>query len=202
MPRKPPRYDLPHPAPEPLRVVQSLVNTRDYEYDNEWIANVAELRAWLNGNGLGAFARGLRDADVERIHKIREGLRALLLANNHAAPDRADIQALTALAREASLSVAVRGDGRLDLVAREGGIDGAISEILGVVVVAAVDGTWSRLKACPNCHWAFYDRSKNRSASWCSMALCGNRLKTKSYRQRKKRSENVVRSTVAQHQQT
>lgn len=191
MPRKPPRYDLPHAAPEPLRVVQSLVNTRDYEYGNEWLGSLAELRAWLNANGLGGFARGLRRADLERVHKAREGIRALLIANNmHAAPDRARIDALTVLAREASLSVTVNDDGGIELVPRESGVDGAIAEILGVIVVATVDGTWPRLKACPNCHWAFYDRSKNRSASWCSMALCGNRLKTKSYRQRRKRAKH------------
>jgi predicted RNA-binding Zn ribbon-like protein len=48
------------------------------------------------------------------------------------------------------------------------------------------DGTWKRLKACRNhgCRWAFYDYSKNRSGSWCSMQLCGNRTKTRSYRRR------------------
>ena len=47
-----------------------------------------------------------------------------------------------------------------------------------------VDGTWSRLKACPGegCAWAFYDRSRNGSRTWCSMAVCGNRVKTRRYR--------------------
>jgi predicted RNA-binding Zn ribbon-like protein len=190
VPRKPPRYDLPHRAPEPLAVVQSLVNTRDYEYGNEWLSTVGELREWLNANGLAAFARGLRREDVERIRNVREGLRALLIANNlHGAPERERTSALAMLGRDGSLSVDVGEDGQLELVARESGIEGAISQILGVAFVASIDGTWSRLKACPSCHWAFYDRSKNRSASWCSMALCGNRLKTKSYRRRRKRSE-------------
>ena len=34
------------------------------------------------------------------------------------------------------------------------------------------------------CRWAFYDYSRNRSASWCSMQLCGNRTKTRAYRRR------------------
>jgi predicted RNA-binding Zn ribbon-like protein len=48
------------------------------------------------------------------------------------------------------------------------------------------DGTFARLKSCRNhdCRWAFYDYSKNRSASWCSMQLCGNRTKTRAYRRR------------------
>jgi predicted RNA-binding Zn ribbon-like protein len=51
-----------------------------------------------------------------------------------------------------------------------------------------LDGTWGRLKACRNCHWSFYDRSPNRSATWCSMQLCGNRTKTRAYRRRKSTS--------------
>lgn len=34
-----------------------------------------------------------------------------------------------------------------------------------------------RMKICGNCGWLFLDRSKNRSRSWCDMAVCGNRRK-------------------------
>ncbi len=36
-----------------------------------------------------------------------------------------------------------------------------------------------RLKICPNCGWLFLDRSRNRSRTWCDMAVCGNRTKAK-----------------------
>jgi predicted RNA-binding Zn ribbon-like protein len=68
------------------------------------------------------------------------------------------------------------------LVPAARGLDGALAHIFAVVHEAMRDGTWHRLKGCKNCHWAFYDESKNRSATWCSMELCGNRLKTKRYR--------------------
>lgn len=62
------------------------------------------------------------------------------------------------------------------------------SDVLGPIVAVAfeamLDGSWRRLKACPQCGWAFYDYSKNRSATWCSMSICGNRLKTRAYRRR------------------
>jgi predicted RNA-binding Zn ribbon-like protein len=50
------------------------------------------------------------------------------------------------------------------------------------------DGTWPRLKACPRtvCQWAFYDRSTNASATWCSMAICGGREKASSYYRRRR----------------
>ena len=43
------------------------------------------------------------------------------------------------------------------------------------------DGTFARLKACREhtCEWAFYDHSRNRSATWCSMEVCGNRAKAR-----------------------
>jgi predicted RNA-binding Zn ribbon-like protein len=44
-----------------------------------------------------------------------------------------------------------------------------------------------RLKICGNCGWLFIDRSKNRSRSWCDMAVCGNRVKANRHYQRKKK---------------
>jgi predicted RNA-binding Zn ribbon-like protein len=61
----------------------------------------------------------------------------------------------------------------------------AIDEVVAVFVRASLDGSFRRLKACRNCRWSFYDYSPNRSATWCSMQLCGNRTKTRAYRRRK-----------------
>ncbi len=99
-------------------------------------------------------------------------LRALLLANNGEALD--GNQAL-----EASVTVILNGDGAARLVA-----DDVVGELLAIVARAQADGTWQRMKACPACGWAFYDRSRNRSRTWCTMAICGNRAKARSYRAR------------------
>jgi predicted RNA-binding Zn ribbon-like protein len=68
------------------------------------------------------------------------------------------------------------------------GAEDALDEVVAIALTAMLDGTFGRLKACRNCHWAFYDYSPNRSAAWCSMQLCGNRAKTRSYRRRLKTS--------------
>ena len=70
-----------------------------------------------------------------------------------------------------------------------GGLEGVLGRVLAASFTAIADGSWRRLKACRNhgCRWAFYDYSKNRSASWCSMQLCGNRTKTRAYRARRAR---------------
>lgn len=47
-----------------------------------------------------------------------------------------------------------------------------------------------RLKICPNCEWLFVDKSRNRSRTWCDMAVCGNRTKARLHYS-KKRKEGV-----------
>lgn len=42
------------------------------------------------------------------------------------------------------------------------------------------------MKICGHCGWLFIDRSRNRSRTWCDMAVCGNRAKaSRHYRKRK-----------------
>jgi predicted RNA-binding Zn ribbon-like protein len=44
----------------------------------------------------------------------------------------------------------------------------------------------SRLRKCENCVLHFYDTSKKGTRRWCSMNLCGNRLKVAAYTRRKR----------------
>ena len=173
MPRKPPRYDVPNAAPEPLRLVQEFVNTIDLEHEREW------LTAWLERQGAPPAP-----GDLDHAREVREALRELLYANNGQAVKGDPVATLNPAARAAGLAVDFE---RQELVPQAGGLDGALGRVLAVAFTAMADGTWLRLKACRNhgCRWAFYDYSRNRSASWCSMQLCGNRTKTRAYRARR-----------------
>jgi predicted RNA-binding Zn ribbon-like protein len=44
----------------------------------------------------------------------------------------------------------------------------------------------SRIRVCEGagCGWFFIDRSKAGRRRWCNMAVCGNRVKVRSYRER------------------
>lgn len=161
-----PRYDIPKAAPEGLRQVQLLINSVDVHNEVEW------LPEWLAERGLGA--------EHERARELREALRALVLANNGLAPDPAALEVVNRALE--SVSLALDPSGRLVL---RGGGD-ALDEVVRTMGAAMLDGSWERLKACRNCHWAFYDYSPNRSATWCSMQLCGNRKKTREYRRRRR----------------
>jgi predicted RNA-binding Zn ribbon-like protein len=41
-----------------------------------------------------------------------------------------------------------------------------------------------RIKICPNCHWLYFDESRNRSRRWCDMTVCGNRAKAQRHYRR------------------
>jgi predicted RNA-binding Zn ribbon-like protein len=84
--------------------------------------------------------------------------------------------------------VAFDADGAPRLEPVASGLDRAVAELYAIIERAAVDGTWERLKVCGDhgCRWAFYDHSKNRSRSWCNMAVCGNRAKAREYRRRQR----------------
>jgi predicted RNA-binding Zn ribbon-like protein len=161
-----PRYDVPKAAPEPLREVQQFVNSVDLEHD------VDGLPDWLEERGLAG--------ELARARALREALRALVLANNGAAPDQSALELVNATAE--SLSLQLDADGRVRVGAGRDALEGVVAIALG----AMLDGSWSRLKACRNCCWSFYDYSPNRSATWCSMQLCGNRKKTRDYRRRRR----------------
>jgi predicted RNA-binding Zn ribbon-like protein len=173
MPRKPPRYDLPNAAPEPLRLVQGFVNTVNLETGDDWLVD------WLADQGASG-------GDVDGARAVREALRDLLYANNGQSAEGDALGALTGAADAAAFSIDFS---RPALIARASGVDGAVGRVLAAAYLAMLDGSWARLKCCRNhgCRWAFYDYSKNRSASWCSMQLCGNRTKTAAYRARQVR---------------
>ena len=182
---KAPRYDVPKAAPQPLWLVQSFVNTVDLENKREWLADPAALAAWAREQELVSTKTTFTSSDLDQAVELREAFRALLAANRDRRRDAAALALLTETARAAQLAVVFVGETpKLEPAAT--GIEGLCGQLVSVAVTAMLDGSWERLKACRNCRWAFFDESKNRSAHWCSMALCGNRLKTRAYRRRQR----------------
>jgi predicted RNA-binding Zn ribbon-like protein len=175
------------PAPQPLRLVQAFVNTRDVENGVEELTSPEALRDALARIGvLNGDDAPLGESDLSHALEVREALRELLLANNGGSVGPAALATLERAARSGHVGISFSPT-RAELVAEARGVDGALGRILAVIPVAVADGSWSRLKACPRevCHWVFYDRSRNHSSTWCSMSVCGNRTKTRRYRARR-----------------
>jgi predicted RNA-binding Zn ribbon-like protein len=172
-------------APGRLELLQRFVNTYNHDFPPDWdrIETPEKARAWLQEKRLLAPGDVVSDADVARLRELREAIRALALANQGGRPGAPAAEVIHRLS--APLTVAIDAAGRTALVPERGGVDGAVATLLGILHEAQLTGQWSRLKGCRQCEYAFFDRSKNRSAAWCAMSICGNRTKNRAYYRRR-----------------
>jgi predicted RNA-binding Zn ribbon-like protein len=144
------------------------------------------LNSWLIPNDtreptdrFDDHAPELAPAEREAVRRLRDDLRAVVERE----PD--SDERLNAWMRELDFRVEVHG-GELTFEHREG----PAGELLAIVVEAIAGRRWDRLKACPDCHWVFYDHTRNASKRWCLMSAggpdgrsCGTIAKVRRYRQ-------------------
>jgi predicted RNA-binding Zn ribbon-like protein len=156
-----------------LELIRDFVNTIDREEGRD------DLPRWLvehRPSGARASASAV---------EVREALRELLRSNNGVDVDPTAASAtLDQAARAVGLSVRF-DNGSIRFAAKEGTRDG-LALVLAAAAEAMADGSWQRLKACRSdtCRWAFVDNARNRSRQWCSMQVCGNRQKARTFRSR------------------
>src|SRR5262245_42973864 len=180
------------PAPGLLEHVREFVNTLDIELGTDELDSPEALIRWLRARDLVGPAPGeATEGDLQRAIAMREGLRLVLLGHvgrTHPVPAQAsDLQAAAA---GLTARLQVGDDGTVQLVPGSepgsGPGETGLAALMLIAAVAAIQGTWRRLKVCSadDCRWAFYDRSPTRSGCWCSMAVCGSRAKSRAYRSR------------------
>jgi predicted RNA-binding Zn ribbon-like protein len=179
------------PAPMPLLVVQSFVNTWEFDTGVDLLVDPDAGPRWLEAAGL------LRapDVDLAQVRAFREAIRGLLVANSgEGEVEPADLAVLRAQADAVHTGFDVHDDGAVHLrPASDDGLGFLATTVLLIIRDAERDGTWARLKACrnPDCHWAFYDRSHAGRGAWCDMAVCGNRIKNRNLRTRRSAARDV-----------
>jgi predicted RNA-binding Zn ribbon-like protein len=169
-----------------LDLVRDYVNTRDFEIDADLFDSPDALATWFSEQGLVDDFVEPTDDELADALAVREAIRDLLFANNGVETDTDSAsKTLEAAGREARLGVRFE-HGRPVLAPEGDGARAAIGRIVAAVAELAPTDEWKRLKACrdENCRVAFYDKSRNRSRAWCSMEVCGNREKARSFRQR------------------
>ncbi len=175
-------------APPPLDLVQDFVNTEIPEWARDDIATPELLGEWLRDRGLLEDDASVAAEDFVAARELRDTLRGLALLNTTAGKldDVTRGQILSALSG-VELRAEVDLEARPVLAPAGSGARRALSSIVAVVLEAQAAGSWRRLKACrkESCGWLFYDASRNCSSSWCSMSICGNRVKTAAYRRRR-----------------
>ena len=175
-------------APGRLELLQRFVNTHNHDFPDDWdrLGSAAKATAWLRGKGLLGAAERVSADEAARLRELREALRALIVAGDGEEPDPAAIATIEAAARAAALTVALDAGGRTSVAPAARGAAGAAAILLGILHEAQLTGDWDRMKGCRQCEYAFYDRSKNRSAAWCAMSICGNRTKNRAYYRRRR----------------
>jgi predicted RNA-binding Zn ribbon-like protein len=172
-------------VPAELAPVRDFLNTLDIEDATDALPHPQALHDWLAEQGLLRRDARVTRGEFEQALALRAALR-VLVSHHHNQRPRALAEAATLAARAYPLRVAFDEEGTPGLTADSDTVAGALARLLAGLPLAVAGGTWQRLKLCvaESCEWAYYDTSKNRSRRWCSMDICGNREKTRTFRER------------------
>jgi predicted RNA-binding Zn ribbon-like protein len=174
-------------APMPLLAIQGFVNTLDVEDGTDLLDTTESFRKFLEDTDQVVPGFEIKPHHLPLAKELRAATRECLEANSSGEPDPKATARMIAGARTLTIDLEPDEEGNLELdlspvdsFARLG------SQLLAIAFQSQIEGTWERLKLCenPECRWAFYDSSRNKSGSWCRMGLCGNRLKNRAYRER------------------
>jgi predicted RNA-binding Zn ribbon-like protein len=166
-----------------LHLVEEFLNTVDersfsrhgqMHVGGERLTSPGELADWLAERDLADAGAPLGEADLAGAIALRTTLRQSLSGDGDAATAFADYP----------LQLVPHRSGELRLAARSG--RRWLDAIVETVAVSVAQGDWGRIKLCaaPDCRWAFRDTSRNGRGRWCDMNVCGNRHKTRTYRER------------------
>jgi predicted RNA-binding Zn ribbon-like protein len=145
------------------------------------------LEAWMRERGLLRRGEHVDAGDHRAALELRTTLRDFLLdPPKHRPQAKEAARRLTAASRKFPLMLAVSDGGAVELAPVPG--SNALGRVLGQMIGLAEMGQLPRLKTCASdeCHWIFFDRSKPANRHWCSSSICGNRQKTRAYRERQR----------------
>src|SRR5437773_2995510 len=167
-----------------LGLVQAFVNTVDLMPGKEELKDPNTLQAWLVANGLMDAGQPVDDSDLKHALAVREAMRGVIGGNTGSKVYPVDLATLNEAAAASRLRMRFGRGGKPRLEPEAGGAVGAIGRLVAALYSAMQDEGWKRLKLCGSdtCRWAFYDRSKNHSSRWRTMASCGNREKARRFR--------------------
>jgi predicted RNA-binding Zn ribbon-like protein len=167
-----------------LGLVQAFVNTLDVLPGDEQLKDPNTLKSWLVAKRLMDASQPVEDSDLKHALAVREAMRGVIGGNTGQRVFPVDVATLNGAAAASRLRMRFGPDGKPRLEPEVSGAVGALGRLVAALYSAMQDESWRRLKLCGSaeCRWAFYDRSKNRSSRWCTMASCGNREKARRFR--------------------
>lgn len=158
-------------------VLSLVLNTHAYNGHPDDLRSTASANEWCRSHGFDA----LDEPELGALRGLRDDLRAAIFVG--AAPP----------SHEALRAVAVADEfGVLRLVPVGRSLTAAVA--VGVLEACRNDA-WRQLRACANhaqCGVVFRDHSRNGSRRWCDVKLCGNRLNTQAFRERRRSAANAT----------
>ena len=171
-----------------LGLIQAFVNTLDLTPLDEQLKDPNTLQAWLVANGLMDAGQPVDDSDLKHAIAVREAMRGVIGGNTGSKVYPVDIATLNEAAVASRLRMRFGRGGKPRLEPEAAGAVGALGRLVATLYSAMQGPDWERLKLCSSdpCRWAFYDRSRNHSSRWCTMASCGNREKARRFRHKHK----------------
>jgi predicted RNA-binding Zn ribbon-like protein len=144
-----------------------------------------DLARWLVETGMLDTSPKVSRRQLAAGRTLREAINRLARPGIEPEPD--DREELNRWAARAPLAPQLTSDDELVWVADRG-----VEAIFATIARDAVDllsGAFAgRIRECaaPDCALLFVDTSRPGSRRWCSTGACGNRVRTKTYRQRRK----------------
>jgi predicted RNA-binding Zn ribbon-like protein len=170
-----------------IGLIQSFVNTVDLQDGPELLKDESTLRDWLVAHGLLAAGAELEAGSLGHALAVREAMRGVIGGNSGLPVYPVDIATLNEAATASRLRMRFGPQGKGRLEPDAAGAVGALGRLVATLYSAMQSNDWQRLKLCDSdsCRWAFFDRSKNHSSRWCTMASCGNRAKARRFRKRR-----------------
>ncbi|GGT46853.1 CGNR zinc finger domain-containing protein [Streptomyces chromofuscus] len=169
-------------------LVEAFANTVDVEEASDEIATPAGLANWLTGRGLLNAPAEIPPDVHDSYVALRAGIREELGSHVGDTPDPELLAAADRVLAGHPVLVTSRG-----FLTPAAGLSAQRRPLAALAIAwseLVTTGDAARLKRCAEhtCGWAFWDVSKNRSRRWCSMKVCGNRNKTRSYASRKRQA--------------
>jgi predicted RNA-binding Zn ribbon-like protein len=146
-----------------------------------------EFGAWMSQRGLLVEGGKITPAMFDAALQLRSGIRAYLQYDpGERHNDKNVVRTLNKTIRLLPLVVEAQADGGLLLRAAHGDALAGLSTVVAELYAGSIRGTLDRLKMCAaeECRRVFFDRSKPMTRRWCMSTLCGNRTKTRTYRER------------------
>ena len=188
-------------VPDELANLYDFANTLDVRHfthhgvphpQADELKSPRELGVWMSPRGLLFTGAKITPAMLSTAIELRTLVRNYLECDPlERSRDKDAVRALNKTLKLFPLVVAVRDDGGMVLkAAREDALAG-LSSVIAELYDGSRNGTLNRLKMCASdeCRRVFFDRSKPATRRWCMSSLCGNRMKTRSYRERQRNAE-------------